>query len=189
MYAAIGVWNMEAGDWQEQQRVLQEEVVPMVQQIPGFVSGYWTDRAAGKTYTTILFEDQEAAQRFKGFVLGEARAERQDEAGVANESFIAEGSPRPIADPSMPLFTVLRGIGILGSSAILAAFATMGATAPVGGVGKGGTHPWQLGLRSQKRLIVPFPLCSISLPTTMFATTHVGIHISNCGVPQMSPSA
>jgi hypothetical protein len=89
MYAAIGVWNMEAGDWQEQQRGLQEEVVPMVQQIPSFVSGYWmADRAAGKTYTTILFEDEEAAQRFKGFVLGEARAERQDEAGVANESFV-----------------------------------------------------------------------------------------------------
>jgi hypothetical protein len=32
----------------------------------------------------------------------------------------------------------VRGRGVLGSSALLAAFATIGATAPVGSVGKGG---------------------------------------------------
>ena len=89
MYAAVGVWNMEAANWEEQQRALHEEIVPLVQQSPGFVSGYWmADRAAGKTYTTIIFEDEEAAQRFKEFVLGEAREERREEAGVGNESFV-----------------------------------------------------------------------------------------------------
>ena len=89
MYAAVGVWNMEADNWEEQQRALHEEIVPLVQQSPGFVSGYWmADRAAGKTYTTIIFEDEEAAQRFKEFVLGEAREERREEAGVGNESFV-----------------------------------------------------------------------------------------------------
>lgn len=89
MYAAVGVWNMEAGSWEEQQRALHEEIVPMVRQIPDFVAGYWMgDQAAAKTYTTILFEDEEAAQRFKGFVLGGARQERQEEAGVGNESFV-----------------------------------------------------------------------------------------------------
>jgi hypothetical protein len=89
MYAAVGVWNMEAGNWEEQQRALHEEIVPLVQQSPGFVSGYWmADRAAGKTYTTIVFEDEEAAQRFKEFVFGEAREERREEAGVGNESFV-----------------------------------------------------------------------------------------------------
>jgi hypothetical protein len=89
MYAAIGVWNMEAGDWEEQQRALHEEIVPLVRQSPGFVSGYWmADRLASKTYTTIIFEDEEAAQGFKGFVLGEAREERREEAGVGNESFV-----------------------------------------------------------------------------------------------------
>lgn len=89
MYAAVGVWNMEAGDWEEQQRGLHEEIVPLVRQSPGFVSGYWmADRAAGKTYTTIIFEGEDAAQRFKGFVLGEEREERREEAGVGNESFV-----------------------------------------------------------------------------------------------------
>jgi hypothetical protein len=89
MYAAIGVWNMEAGNWEEQQRGLHEEIVPLVQQSPGFVSGYWmADRAAGKTYTTIIFKGEDGAQRFKEFVLGEAREERREEAGVGNESFV-----------------------------------------------------------------------------------------------------
>lgn len=87
MYAAVGVWNMEAGDWEEEQRGLHEEIVPMVRQIPGFVAGYWMgDQAASKTYTTIVWEDEEAAQRFKEFVLGAGRQGRQAEAGVSNES-------------------------------------------------------------------------------------------------------
>ena len=89
MYAAVGVWNMEAGNWEEQQRGLHEEIVPLVRQSPGFISGYWmADRAAGKTYTTIVLEDKEAAQRFKEVVLGEEREERREEAGVGNESFV-----------------------------------------------------------------------------------------------------
>ena len=89
MYAAVGVWNMEAGNWEEQQRALHEEIVPLARQSPGFVSGYWmADRAAGKTYTTIVFEDEEATQRFEEFVSGEAREERREEARVGNESFV-----------------------------------------------------------------------------------------------------
>ncbi len=89
MYAAVGVWNMEAGSWEEQQRALHEEIVPMVRQVPGFVAGYWmVDKDTAKTYTTIVWEDEEAAQRFKGFVLGDERQEDQAGAGVINESFV-----------------------------------------------------------------------------------------------------
>ncbi len=88
MYAAVGVWNMEAGDWGEQQQALHEEIVPLVRQSPGFVAGYWmADQVAGKSYTTIVWEDEEAAQRFKQFVLGPTRQGSQEEAGVTNESF------------------------------------------------------------------------------------------------------
>jgi hypothetical protein len=88
MYAAVGVWNMKAGDWEEQQRALHEEIVPLALQSPGFVAGYWMeDQAAGKTYTTIVLEDEEAAQRFKEFVLGSTRQERRDKGSVSNESF------------------------------------------------------------------------------------------------------
>ncbi len=88
MYAAVGVWNMEAGDWEQQQRALHEEIIPLVRQSPGFVAGYWMgDQSAGKTYTTIVLEDEEAAQRFEEFVLGDERQEKQGEGGVSNELF------------------------------------------------------------------------------------------------------
>ncbi len=87
MYAAVGVWNMEAENWEEQQRGLHEDVIPMVKKIPGFVSGYWmADETARKTYTTSVFEDEAAAQRFASFVLGEMRQGKQAEAGIKNES-------------------------------------------------------------------------------------------------------
>ncbi len=38
-YAVIGVWNMDASRWEEQWRVLHEQLVPMVSQSPGFVAG------------------------------------------------------------------------------------------------------------------------------------------------------
>ncbi len=86
-YAVIGVWNMEASRWDEQQGVLHEQLVPMVSQIPGFVAGYWMgDRSTSKTYTTIVFEDEAAALRFKGFVSGDEARSNQEQSGVSNES-------------------------------------------------------------------------------------------------------
>ena len=88
-YAVIGVWNMEASRWDEQQRVLHEQLVPMVSQSPGFVAGYWMgDRAASKTYTTIVFENEAAALGFKAFLTGDAAKSNQEQSGVHNESLI-----------------------------------------------------------------------------------------------------
>lgn len=48
MYAVVSVWNLEKGREEEQQRGLEQRVVPSVQQAPGFVAGYGptTRRAA-----------------------------------------------------------------------------------------------------------------------------------------------
>jgi hypothetical protein len=46
------------------------------------------DRAVGKTDTTLVWEEEDVAQRFKGFVLGDTRQEEREEAGVGNESFV-----------------------------------------------------------------------------------------------------
>jgi hypothetical protein len=87
MYAVIGVWSMEASRWDEQQRVLHEQLVPMVSQSPGFVAGYWMgDQAVSKTYTTIVLEDEAAALRFKAFVSGDEARANQEQSGVRNES-------------------------------------------------------------------------------------------------------
>jgi hypothetical protein len=46
------------------------------------------DRAVGKTDTTLVWEEEDVAPRFKGFVLGDTRQEEREEAGVGNESFV-----------------------------------------------------------------------------------------------------
>jgi hypothetical protein len=87
MHAVVDVWDMGAGDWEEQQRALREEIVPMVREAPGFVAGYWMgDRAAAKTHATIVWEDEEAARRFERFVQGPAGQESRDEAGMGGGS-------------------------------------------------------------------------------------------------------
>ncbi|PZR86997.1 MAG: hypothetical protein DLM67_22950 [Candidatus Nephthysia bennettiae] len=66
------MWNIEKGREEEQQRGLEQEVVPMVQRAPGFVTGYWTsDQAAGKAYAMILLDTEEAARQFMAMVEGD----------------------------------------------------------------------------------------------------------------------
>jgi hypothetical protein len=87
MHAVVGVWDMGVGDWEEQQRALREEIVPLVREAPGFVAGYWmADRAAAKIHATIVWEDEEAALRFEGFARGPAGQGSREEAGVGGGS-------------------------------------------------------------------------------------------------------
>jgi hypothetical protein len=46
------------------------------------------DRAAGKSYTTLLWEDEHVAQCLKRFVVGDGRQEEREEASVGNEMFV-----------------------------------------------------------------------------------------------------
>ena len=81
MYAVVGIWALDPGRWEEQQRGLNEQIVHSVKRSPGFVTGYWMgDQATGTTYTTIVLEDEESAKRFKASV--EANAANQKQAGV-----------------------------------------------------------------------------------------------------------
>ncbi len=89
MYAIIGVWNMEPSRWDEQLRVLREQLVPMASQMPGFVAGYWMgDPATSKTYSTVVLEDEAAALRFNAFLTGDEATARREQGGVRNESLV-----------------------------------------------------------------------------------------------------
>jgi hypothetical protein len=69
MHAVVGVWDVGAGDWEQHQRALREEIMPRIREAPGFVAGYWmADRAAAKTHATIVWADEESARRFEGSV-------------------------------------------------------------------------------------------------------------------------
>ena len=49
-------------DVETAQAALQEQVVPRVQQAPGFVAGYWT-RSEGQGLSMVVFESEEHAQQ------------------------------------------------------------------------------------------------------------------------------
>lgn len=44
-------------------QALDNQVVPAVAQLPGFVAGYWLEPKDGKAWSTVIFESEEAAQQ------------------------------------------------------------------------------------------------------------------------------
>jgi hypothetical protein len=42
---------------------LRERIVPMVSQVPGFVSGFWMEAGCGKGDSVVIFGSEEAANR------------------------------------------------------------------------------------------------------------------------------
>lgn len=45
-----------------------DQVVAQVSGLPGFVAGYWMARSADQGLAVIVFDSQEAAQSFAGFL-------------------------------------------------------------------------------------------------------------------------
>lgn len=84
MHAVVGIWTMDESRRDEQQRLLHEEIVPLVASQPGFLSGYWMhDAETGKSHTTVVFDSQESASGFKALV--EGRTRRAAQAGVTSD--------------------------------------------------------------------------------------------------------
>jgi hypothetical protein len=81
MYAVVGKWRMDPAQREEQDRILNDQIVPMVKQAPGFVSGYWGRAADGvQAVSFVVFEDQAAADGFAATV--ESDPEDRARAGV-----------------------------------------------------------------------------------------------------------
>ena len=63
MHAVLVTARIESGSAAEAQTQLETDIVPRVKEIPGVVSGYWTqsaDREHG--FAMVVFEDERAAQ-------------------------------------------------------------------------------------------------------------------------------
>jgi hypothetical protein len=56
------VVKVTVSDVESAQKALQEQVVPRVQQSPGFVAGYWT-RSEGQGLSMIVFDSEENARQ------------------------------------------------------------------------------------------------------------------------------
>ncbi|HCT77922.1 MAG TPA: hypothetical protein DGG94_16495 [Micromonosporaceae bacterium] len=85
MHAVVGVWTVDESQLDERDRALREEVVPLTQDQPGFVCGYWMhDPETGRGHTTIIFDSRESAGRFKALV--ESRAQKAAQVGVTGDT-------------------------------------------------------------------------------------------------------
>lgn len=62
MYAAIVTVTIDAGREDAALQMLQSQIVPMVKQSPGFVSGVWLDPVGGKGLSVVVFESEEHAR-------------------------------------------------------------------------------------------------------------------------------
>lgn len=84
MHAVVGIWTMDEARRDEQNRLLHEEIVPLVKSQPGFVSGYWMhDPETGKNHTAVIFDSRESADGFKALV--ESGTRRAAQAGVTSD--------------------------------------------------------------------------------------------------------
>ena len=63
------VVRVTVNDAETAQTGLQEQVVPRVQQLPGFVAGYWT-RSEGQGLSMVVFESEEQARQAADQVKG-----------------------------------------------------------------------------------------------------------------------
>jgi|NGEPerStandDraft_8_1074529.scaffolds.fasta_scaffold82549_1 hypothetical protein len=59
MYAVVV--NVSITDVEQSQLELREQVVPMVSQMPGFVSGVWMEYGEGKGHSVVVLEGEDAA--------------------------------------------------------------------------------------------------------------------------------
>ncbi|MDQ3304114.1 MAG: hypothetical protein M3518_12305 [Actinomycetota bacterium] len=88
MYAVIAVFNLERAWDEEQQRTVEEQLIPTTREVPGFVAGYWmSDPAESRTHVLTLWDTEEQARTFIGFVQG--RRPEAEKAGVSYESMTA----------------------------------------------------------------------------------------------------
>jgi hypothetical protein len=69
MYAVVGRWVMDPAQRKRQDQVLNEQIVPMVKQAPGFVSAYWGRAVDGpESVSFISFDNQADAEQFAALV-------------------------------------------------------------------------------------------------------------------------
>ena len=61
MHAVVA--NVTIKDFDRAQRMLNEQVVPLASQAPGFVAGYWTRSEDNRGLSMVVVESEEAARR------------------------------------------------------------------------------------------------------------------------------
>ncbi len=85
MYGVVAVFNLNRVWDEEQQRTVEEQLIPTTRQVPGFVSGYWMrDPAEPRSNVLTIWDTEEQTRTFIGLVRG--RRPEAEKAGVGYES-------------------------------------------------------------------------------------------------------
>jgi len=63
MHAALVTVTIAPDEADAARAALHEQVVPMIKAAPGFIAGYWVDRADGKGFSFVLWESEEQARQ------------------------------------------------------------------------------------------------------------------------------
>ena len=86
MYAVVAVFNLDRAWDEEQQRTVEEQLIPTTREVPGFVSGYWmVDSAEPRSNVLTIWDTEKQAREFVRFV--EGRRPEAEKAGVSYGSF------------------------------------------------------------------------------------------------------
>lgn len=66
MYALMSQWQAEESQYEFLIQGLRTQIIPMVEQTPGFIQGVWGwDHTTGKTYDMVLYDTEENARAVK----------------------------------------------------------------------------------------------------------------------------
>ncbi len=85
MNAVVAVFNLDRAWDEEHQRTVEEQLIPITREVPGFVSGYWmSDPAEPRSHVLTIWDTEEQARAFIRVV--EARRPQGEQAGVGYES-------------------------------------------------------------------------------------------------------
>ena len=55
--------DVSISDMEQARQELRERVVPVVSQMPGFISGLWIEAGRGKGHSVVIFDSENAAKR------------------------------------------------------------------------------------------------------------------------------
>jgi hypothetical protein len=80
MYAVVV--NVSITDVEQAQLELREQVIPMVSQVPGFVSGVWMENGEGKGHSVVVLESEGAANAMAQQVRSASMSVTVDEVSV-----------------------------------------------------------------------------------------------------------
>ena len=87
MHAMLVVTKMDPTKHDAQRRELEERIVPIVKQAPGFISGTWMiDRGDGRASSMIVLDTEEGARQFAAMLQQQAASGEWAAKGVSLES-------------------------------------------------------------------------------------------------------